>query len=384
MLRERIGPGTSIGFDEYLDLVLYHPEFGYYGRGRARVGWTGDFFTNVSVSSLFGEILAGQFYEVWKNCGRPPSFHLIEQGAHDGQLMADVLTAAEKLDWWPHVRPVLFEPLPFWRAAQSTKLAPWQDRLLWCQGPEDFRAECGVLFSNELIDALPFLRLRREEGRWWELRVTWAAEGSLVLRREPAPTQWEEALDRWPEGSAMRRPDWPEPYETEFRPAANEWVRSTARCLDRGAWLICDYGYERADFYDPRRSRGTLWCYQNHRRDEDALADPGDKDISAHVEFTSLAEEARRSGWDVAGFLDQHHFLVGAATQWLRAIETQPLDPTTQKKLRALQTLLHPDRMGRQFQFLVLQRGISPEVPPLPCCQHSRKRKWWAGQDSNL
>jgi SAM-dependent MidA family methyltransferase len=372
VLRDRIAPDESIGFDEFLQIALYDAQFGYYGSGKAQVGWEGDFFTNVSVSSLYGELLAGQFLAVWERMGCPSPFTIIEQGAHDGRLLADILAWAEGRAWWASLRVVVIEPQEVWRQQQAGTLARWSDKVEWVSEPGAVRAECGVHFSNELVDALPFLRVRREEGRWWESRVGWGDGGALRLVRAPAPASWLEALQRWPEGRALSGADWPEPYETEFRPAAAAWMQATAQCLQRGAWFVCDYGYAREEFFAPRRSRGTLWCYRGHRRDDDALADPGEKDISAHVEFTSLAEMARAMGWNVHGFLDQHHFLVGAAEDWLRSLEGVPPDAVTQKKLRSLQTLLHPDRMGRQFQFLVMERGMAASALPLPCCRHAR------------
>jgi len=132
----------------------------------------------------------------------------------------------------------------------------------------------------------------------------------------------------------------------------------------RTGWvLVVDYGFLRDQLLAPHRREGTFSCYQAHRRDARPLEEPGKKDITAHVDFTALAETARTNGFEIEGFADQHHFLVGASESLLKTLDGPP-DPASQKLLRALQTLLHPESMGTQFHYLALSKGLAPHSPP--------------------
>jgi len=150
----------------------------------------------------------------------------------------------------------------------------------------------------------------------------------------------------------------PAGYTTEIRRGGEEIFRSLAGRMTEGFVLAVDYGMSTESLLAPHRTEGTLSCYRAHRRDANPLEAPGEKDITAHVDFTSLIAAAERAGFSVAGFTDQHHFLVGAAAEMLRAMDGLPPSPESRKKLRALQTLLHPESMGTQFHVLVLGRGL--------------------------
>lgn len=357
LLQQRCESNGPLGFEEYLSLVLYHPELGYYateGGGPGLEG--GDFFTNVSVGPVFGELLAGQFLEIWRSLGCPPEFTLMEQGANDGSLMADVLTAVDRNpDFAACVRPVLLEPLPTLRARQQARLEPWGDRFEWIEYPGERTFTTGVHFSNELIDALPFSLFRFSDGRWKEKAVKVSPEGELRWVERPIAGDLERFVEKIPRLTT-------EPYETEIRPTISKWMKETTGMFERGVILICDYGYPRLEYYSKARNRGTLLCYQRHQKDDNPLDSPGTKDISAHVDFTAVAEAALAEDWQLLGFTDQHHFLVGAAEQWLREMDGKPMNAAEQRKMRSLQTLLHPESMGTRFHFLAFGKGVAGEM----------------------
>lgn len=327
-------------FSRFMDLALYDPLEGYYATGRAAVGRLGDFFTSVSIGPVFGEMLASQFLELWKTLGRPRDFALVEQGANDGRLAADVLAALAEtplagVSFWI-IEP--FEPL---REAQQKRLEGCG--VQWIDSPAALNPFTGVHFSNELFDALPVDLLECRDGVWKNLRVISCDE---TFRLEPFET-----VDV----------DWPtreEEFRAELRIGQRELLEAVSSKMERGFLLAIDYGMTRDELLAPHRSGGTLACYSAHQRDSDPLERIGEKDITAHVDFTALASDARASGFEPIGYTDQHHFLVGAATALLQSLDGKPPTPDSMKKLRSLRTLLHPETMGVQFKVLLASKGV--------------------------
>ncbi len=359
-LRAEISAHGPLRFDAYMARALFDPAEGYYGSGRARIGRGGDFYTNVSVGRMFGRVIAAQCAEIWERLDRPADFTFAEQGANDGRLAADVLDAlaTDHPACATATRAVLIEPFAPLQAAQRNTLAAHASRVDWVPDLAALPAFTGVHFTNEYADALPVRLFRRTADGWLERHVT-ADDTGLRLDDQPAP----DAPDILPA-------DAPADTLVEIRPGADAWVRDVAARLTRGLMLIVDYGFPRADLYAPWRSNGTLSCYRGHRRDDDPLVDPGEKDLTAHVDFTALAGAGASAGLTVAGFADQYHFLVGAATPLLLAMEQAPASPTREADLRAFKTLLHPETMGTQFKYLALTRGL--DAAPLAGYRHAR------------
>ena len=339
------GPLT---FARFMELALYDPEAGYYASGGARIGKHGDFFTNVSVGPVFGQILASQFQEMWSGLGKPAHFALVEQGANDGQLALDVLRAMSSeifatVEYW------IIEPFPALRRRQEKKLEEVAAKVKWFDDLDALPVFTGIHFSNELIDSFPFHLIRSNGNGWEELCVS--TDNDRLAFTSACPSRIvADALEALP----------PRPVETiaELRPTARDWFHALAKRMHKGFVAIVDYGFPRSELLAPHRRNGTFRCYRSHRRDSRPLEDPGEKDISAHVDFTALAEAALATGFRIEGFADQHHYLVGASKD-LFAKVSHPPDEAAQKSLRALQTLLHPESMGTQFHYLVLSKGVA-------------------------
>ncbi len=347
-LREEIARRGPIPFRDFMARALYDPAHGYYGVGRARVGRSGDFFTNVSVGPLFGRLLARQFAEMWARLDEPGEFAIVEQGAHHGDFAADVLNALRELApaclaataYW------LVEPLATLRAAQQEKLAPWTGgKVRWVESLAELPPFVGVHFSNELPDAFPVHRVVRRSDGWQERAVDFR-DGRFVFVDAPIS-------DTALHAAVTRLPQVPPDYETEINLAAPAWIAEVAAHLQRGFVLAIDYGYPLAEYYRPERTGGTLSAYAGHQREPDPLARPGEIDLTAHVDFTSLAAAALAAGLDLAGFTDQHHFMVGLGQ--LHFIG----DTATPQEVRAFKTLMHPNLMGRSFHTLGLARQVS-------------------------
>ena len=346
LIAREIDSSGPISFARFMELALYDPGDGYYASGKVRIGKQGDFFTNVSVGAFFGRLLAGQFVEVWERLGKPDDFTVVEQGAHDGTLAADVLDALVEL--LPGgFRYLIVEPTPFWRTEQEKTLGRFGDKVGWVGDVSALPRFRGVHFSNELVDAFPFHLLQSLGDGWRELMVVRSGDGFAFESASGGTV---------PAGLPAR----PEGFLLEVRPAASTWLSSVTGRLDAGMILVIDYGYTRENLWADHRTRGTFSCYSGHRRDEDVLADPGAKDITSHVDFTQLAADAVRLGLEVEGFADQHHYLVGASETYLRALEGSAPVGESRKALRNLQTLIHPESMGRQFHYL----GLAKDLPP--------------------
>jgi SAM-dependent MidA family methyltransferase len=347
-IASEIAANGPLSFARFMELALYDPLAGYYASARARIGKYGDFFTNVSVGPVFGRILAGQFQEMWSRLGKPARFALVEQGANDGQLALDIFRALgsemlERVEYW------IIEPFPALRQLQEQKLEDVEGQVKWVDDLNTLPVFDGIHFSNELVDSFPFHLIRSNGTGWDELCVSTDADRFVFEVARPS-TVIADALQSLPASPAGTI--------AELRPAACDWVHALAGRVNKGFVLIVDYGFPRFELLAPHRTNGTFSCYRAHRRDSRPLEDPGEKDISAHVDFTALGEAALAAGFRIEGFADQHHYLVGASHDFL-AKTSHPPDELSQKNLRGLQTLLHPESMGTQFHYLVLSKGVA-------------------------
>lgn len=359
-----------------MELALYCPVYGYYERERDTSGKCGDFYTSVSVGSLFGELLAFQFAEWLSECEKQNAeraarseagaeLQLVEAGAHDGRLAADIL------GWMRNHRPQLFqrlaycivEPSPRRRQWQKQTLAEFGNKVRWL--PSLLNGESarirGVIFSNELLDALPSHRFGWDANQraWFEWGVTmqdglfaWARlkpEADSPMPQVQTPIlPWEapgELLEVLPDGFTM-----------EVCPAAESWWREAANALERGRLLTIDYGLAAEEFFAPERKQGTLRAYSQHRLVSEVLARPGDQDITAHVNFTSIRAAGESAGLKTEDFVTQEQFLTRiAARVWKEKDASAELIGA---RAREFQTLTHPEHLGRPFRVLVQSRGL--------------------------
>ena len=358
-IRADIKARGSISFAWFMQRALYHPGHGYYSSGRCAIGRRGDYFTNVSVGPLFGQLLAAQFAEIWKRLGEIDNFVLIEQGAHHGEFGRDVLESARKRwpDFFAALRYRIIEPFPVLQARQLQTLTEFEDKVEWRDSIDALEPFTGVHFSNELLDAMPVHVIVSQCGSglsaptecaWLEKFVTFDGYAFAFLDQPVTDQKLRKHLRKLP----VR----PAGYQTEVNLAALDWIDSASRKLDRGYALTIDYGHPRDEFFAPHRSKGTLQVRAQHRLLQSPFDEIGDVDITAHTEWTSIAERAEACGFEVKGFTDQHHFLTGIISEFAALAE----DPKTK---HALQTLLHPEMLGRKFQILALGKNVDLVAP---------------------
>ena len=363
LIRDYLQRHGPVAFSWFMEQALYHPEYGYYTSARLRIGKQGDYYTNVSVGHLYGQLLAGQLVEMWKLLGKPSRFTVVEQGAEDGQLAFDILSAIreESREAGQCIHYTILEPTPSKQRQQQARLGPlFLAKMRWLPGLADLEGVTGAFISNELVDAMPVHIVDYRPGEWSELLVDLRNEEFCFVPAKIEESELVQALEKLPLPVAP-------PYRTEVNLAAARWIRSVSAKLEQGFVLIVDYGYARDEYYKPERTTGTLSCYSRHRRSDNPLERPGEIDITAHVDFTALAEAALQGSLKVNGYTDQHHFMVGAAESRLLAIEKavnlDGLTPAHTAFLRPYRTLMHPGTMGMAFKFLLLTKKIDGHPP---------------------
>jgi SAM-dependent MidA family methyltransferase len=350
-------------FDRFMELALYHPGLGYYAKfgGPSPIGRAGDFYTSVSAGPLFGRLLARQFFQMWRVLDRPRPFWIIEQGAHDGQLASDILEwcRAEAPEFLESIRYGIVQSSGALRISQ--KCGPEADLvsyITWFENLEALAAEkpTGVFFSNELVDAFPVRVIFYQSGQWRESHVTrqGADLGWIGL-----PLHDEELL------KAIRELGLPETegYTTEVNIQARHWMKEVAQAMARGYILTIDYGFPASVYYAPFRAHGTLTAFVKHHAVDDVLAEPGLRDLTAHVDFTALARVGAAAGWTTLAFADQQRFLMGIAHDELNG--TRGPKVNLQENLRAWHTLTHPDHLGATFYALLQARNAPAELDGL-------------------
>jgi SAM-dependent MidA family methyltransferase len=365
VIRQRIRDRGPLTVADFMSLALYHPEHGYYARAARRTGRNGDFFTSVDVGPIFGSLLARQFAEMWRTTG-DPEFDLVEAAASNGQLARDVLDAARADDprFYAAIRLHLVESSPAARSAQRDTLGPHASRLA-SAGARLPDAVHGAIYANELLDALPVHRVVMTEQGLREQYVDIAADGQLVER---AGRPSSEALEQYLVAAGARlEAGW----RAEINLAALAWTARASRALHRGFLLLIDYGHPARELYSAAHATGTLTTFRRHVAAAGAveapphaapwLADPGGRDITSHVDLTSVQRTAEEMGCTTLGVLDQTYFLLalGLGTE---LANTGTSLPDTKRRL-ALKTLLMPGGLGSTHKVMVFARGVgTPEL----------------------
>ncbi|MGO4278835.1 class I SAM-dependent methyltransferase [Cupriavidus sp. RAF20_2] len=347
--------GGWIGFDRYMALALYAPRLGYYSGGAAKFGRDArdgsDFITAPELTPFFARTLARQFAPLIA-LDLP---RVLEFGAGTGRLAADLLLALETEGALPETYQIV-ELSGELRVRQQETLAAraphlasrvqWLDEL-----PAQFE---GVIVGNEVLDAMPVRLFARLDGRWHERGVA-LADGKFTFEDRPlADNAVPDALRALPGDHDM---------VTETHAEAEGFTRAVGAMLTRGAAFFIDYGFPAAEYYHPQRAEGTLMCHYRHHAHPDPFLYPGLQDITAHVNFTGIAEAAVDAGLSVAGFASQARFLMNAGITEL----LMELDPTDARAFlphaNAVQKLLSEAEMGELFKVIVLTRGLDDALP---------------------
>lgn len=343
-----VAAGGWIPLARYIDLALYAPGLGYYVAGTSKLGAAGDFTTAPEMTPLFGAALATQVAAILEATA---TREVVEFGAGSGRLAADVLNTLAERDALPSRYAILEVSAELIRRQQATlqRHAPRHlSRVEWLEGLPT--AIDGAVIANEVLDAIPPHVVVRKSGQYFELGVAQdEAGGAWRLAERPAPA-WLAAL-----AAARFPPDID--YLSEVNPAAEALVGEIGRRLRGGAALFVDYGFPRSEYFHPQRAAGTLLCHYRHRVHDDPLRWPGLSDITAHVDFTAVAEAGERAGLTVAGFAAQAPFLLGCGILDLLNAVGAPDTASYMEAASAVQRLLSPAEMGELIKVLALARN---------------------------
>jgi len=349
--------GGWIGFGRYMDLALYAPGLGYYSAGARKLGWGGDFTTAPEISALFSGCVARQCAEIFEFLG---GGSILEVGAGTGRLAVDTLQRLESLDRLP-ARYLILEVSADLRERQQALVGSQLPHLLprvhWLEGlPEE--PFDGVILANEVLDALPVLRFRWHRSACEEIGVALADDG-FVWSSRPAP---DPATARVCERLEAAAGGWDDGYVSEYCPRLGAWSAALVRSLRRGAALWFDYGLPRAQYYLAERHEGTLICHFRHRAHDDPLQLPGLQDISAWVDFTSLAEAGAAADCELGGFTTQTWFLAGLGIDEEMRHLAGASDERFARLANQARRLMLPGEMGERFKAMAWTRGIHREL----------------------
>lgn len=340
--------GGQLPFDAFMDLALYAPGLGYYVAGTHKFGADGDFVTAPELSPLFGQCVAAQSAEILAQLGGGA---VLEFGAGSGALAVAVLRELEQRSmlpehyWILELSPELMERQRQRLHAEIPHLAP---RCAWLTTlPQQFR---GVVLANEVLDAMPVSRFQvRDDGSIDEIFVIDQAGTLQEATAAPQSPGLIEAV------AAVQAAGWAQTpgYTSEINLRLTPWLAALGAAMDAGAVVLMDYGYPRSGYYQADRTQGTLLCHQRHQIHDDPYRQPGLQDITAHVDFTAVAEAGIAAGFELAGFTTQAHFLIGCGIDQLFTMET-----VTPAQVQAAKQLLLPTAMGERFKVLGLTKGI--------------------------
>ncbi|TAM63841.1 MAG: class I SAM-dependent methyltransferase [Rhodanobacter sp.] len=364
LLRELIAAHGPLPFAQYMERCLYAPGLGYYSAGKTKFGAAGDFITAPELGELFAQCVANVMQPVLVSLGEQAD--VLELGGGSGAFAEAALDALAAGGTLPREYLIL-EPSADLRERQRERLqaklpAELHARVRWLDRPpeQDWR---GVLFANEVIDALPTTRFCVRGGEVYEEHVMLDGEGRLRRVDRPA-----DALT----AGAVRHVErylgtgFVDGYRSEILPQLPYWIQAVAGSLSAGLMLFVDYGYVRREFYLPERDDGTLMAHYRHHAHNDPLYLPGLNDLTASVDFTALAEAGDRAGFSVAAYLPQAQFLIGAGLhEVFEHAQAQATDEHERYRLaQQVKKLMLPEQMGERFQAMLLVRGL--DDPPLP------------------
>lgn len=342
--------GGAIPFARYMELALYAPGLGYYSAGAQKFGAAGDFVTAPEISPLYAQCIARQCAQVLRLLG---GGDVLEIGAGSGVMAAGLLAALAAQDCLP-AHYYILERSAELRARQQALLAErvpqWHERVIWLDALPSAPLR-GVVVANELLDALPVQLFMLDAAGPQELFV---AETQGALHWQAAAVS-EPALQARIAAIRQAVGELAEGYVSEVNLTADAWLASVAETLAAGMVLLIDYGFPRREYYHAQRTRGTLMCHYRHHAHDDPFVWPGLQDITAHVDFTAVAEAAAAAGLAVAGYTTQGAFLL--ATGITEALAAH--DGRAQLELaQGVKKLTLPHEMGELFKVMALTRGV--------------------------
>ena len=349
--------GGAMPFSRYMELALYAPGLGYYSAGARKFGADGDFVTSPELGPVFAQCVGDAAAAVFAQLGGDAVF--FEIGGGSGAFAEAALAHFAAIDCLP-AQYWLLEPSADLRERQRERLAAALpadvfDRCRWLDGPPE-QGWRGMLFANEVLDALPTPRFVIHEGEVYEEHVVLDADGAFLRVDQPADAMLRSAVRHVEHDNDA---PFAEGYRSEILPQLPYWIQAVGGLLNEGLMLFVDYGYPRREYYLPERRDGTLVCHYRHHAHNDPFFLPGLQDLTAFVDFTALAEAGVNAGFDLAGYCSQANFLINTGlAQRLEAIERESDEIERYRRHQEIKKLTLPGEMGERFQVMGFQRGV--------------------------
>lgn len=359
--------GGQIPFCDYMQMALYSPGLGYYSAGMQKFGKSGDFITAPEISPLFAQVLAIQIEPILRQL---PSPSLLEVGAGSGRLAGDLikeLAARQSLPKNYYILEVSPDLQDRQKQFLKQHVPDYYAKIIWLtQLPND--GFNGVVIANELLDAMPVHLIKLEDDKLYE-RFVGIEKDKFIWHDRPSDKPELVAYQHHIQSLRMKNKhldDGAHCYITEVNLLANHWIQSITDIIEQGALLLIDYGYPENEYFHPQRHMGTLMCHYQHHRHDDPFYLPGLQDITAHVNFSAIAQSAVQSGLEVKGYTTQAHFLLaGGLEELVKRVDINDVSAYS-RMAQQVKMLTLPDEMGEIFKVIYLTKG---NVPPLSVFQ---------------
>lgn len=351
--------GGAIPFSEFMHLALYAPAMGYYAAGQRRFGAEGDFVTAPELGDVFGQCLARQLAQVFEEIDAPCD--ILEFGAGSGRLAVTLVNELERLAALPEHYYILETSADLQqrqRQMLTKQLSRHIKRFVWLDSMPE-QAITGVVMANEVLDAMPVEMFAVDDegiAQQYLVESVDSVDERFQWNYRPADGQLAEQIGKL---------ELPAGYSSELNPAIKGWVEMIAQGLNQGVVLLIDYGFPRHEYYHPQRTGGTLMCHYRHHSHCNPLTLVGIQDITAHVDFTAVAEAAMASALDMLGYTTQANFLLGSGLADLVTVGYTDGEKITKQQLaknHEIQLLTSPAEMGELFKIIALGKGIEHEL----------------------
>lgn len=359
LIREEMArQGGRISFRDFMQLALYAPGLGYYVAGSRKLGAEGDFVTAPEISPIFSHCLAQAIAPALQNLTET---NILEVGAGRGVMAAEILNHLSLLDQLPE-RYYILELSGELRERQAKtiekRIPDCLSRVVWLDElPNDLSA---VVLGNEVLDAMPVNMVSKHNDVWREQYVTCQDSQFVWQQGELTDSRLAERMQSIEEKFGEPFVDG---YTTEINLLAEDWLQTLGQSLNQGLVLLIDYGFPCHEFYHPQRSTGTLMCHYRHHAHADPFLYPGLQDITAHVDFTAMAEAAYKSGFSIEGYTNQGNFLIGSGLTEL--CQNQPAEELQPQLILAnqIKKLTMPHEMGELFKVIGLSKQLDVSLP---------------------
>lgn len=348
-LRAQLEKQQEMPFVAFMQMALYAPGEGYYSSGLTKLGKQGDFITAPELTPLFGKTLANQCKQIFNLLNQPVLF---EFGAGTGILCVDLLKQLQHLNSLPDTYYILELSADLRHRQQQLiqeKIPHLAERVAWLdRWPE--QPFNGVIIANEVLDAMPVNRFMLDDDQIMESYIALGKNAELIELFKPCENQ------RLSDYIKQNVPQQSSTYLSEANLFIDDWLINIYQMLNQGAVLLIDYGFPRHEYYHPDRNQGTLMCHFQHRAHPNPLLHPGEQDITAHVDFTHVAEAGQQAGFHVAGYTNQASFLL--ANGLLSLLNDLEDETELFRAKQAIKQLTHPSEMGELFKVIALTKDL--------------------------